>query len=199
MQPKTKLPSAILRKNSPINSENRFQFPKLMKIRGFLNTKPVHIPSPMETQDPFLFAVYHYDKYPVGDHLMQAPGRGNGSDFDSSKPYRYYHGDRIPGFPQHPHRGFETISCIVEGLVDHADSLGAGGRYGNGDVQYMTAGKGIVHNEMFPLVHDDKPNTLKMFQLWLNLPRKKKFVEPGQKMLWAEDIPIIKNDKSKNY
>ena len=191
-----------LRKNTMVQKEALNFFPKiraLMRIKGFLSTKPVSIPSPMETQDPFLFAVYHHDKYPAGDDKMQAPGRGNGSDFDNSKPWRFYHGDRIPGFPQHPHRGFETVSCIMEGLVDHADSLGCGGRYGNGDVQYMTAGKGIVHNEMFPLVNKDKPNPLRMFQIWLNLPAKSKFVEPGQKMLWNQDIPIINHDQGNLY
>jgi len=84
---------------------------------------------------------------------MQAPRVWNGADFDPSAPYRMYHGDRIPGFPQHPHRGFEMITATIEGLIDHTDSKGNGGRYGNGDLQWMTAGLGIVHGEMFPLVN----------------------------------------------
>ena len=74
----------------------------------------------METPDPFLFCVYHLDKYPAGDKNMQAPRKGNGADFDATAPYRMYHGDRIPGFPAHPHRGFETLTCTIQGVIDHA-------------------------------------------------------------------------------
>ena len=70
---------------------------------------------PFKTPDPFLFCVYHKDAYPAGDEKMQAPRTGNGADFDPSAPYRMYHGDRIPGFPQHPHRGFETITATIDG------------------------------------------------------------------------------------
>lgn len=141
---------------------------------------------PMRTSDPFLFAVYHKDMYPAGDEKMQAPRRGDGADFNPSAPYRMYHGERIPGFPQHPHRGFETITYVMEGTVDHTDSLGSAGRYGDGDMQFMTAGAGCVHGEMFPLVHKDKPNTLRLMQLWLNLPARGKMAPPGYKMFWAE-------------
>jgi quercetin 2,3-dioxygenase len=134
---------------------------------------------PMPTLDPFLFCVYHKDHYPPGNHEMEAPRTGNGSDFDASAPYRMYHGETIPGFPQHPHRGFETITATMEGIIDHADSVGNAGRYGMGDVQWMTAGRGCVHSEMFPLLKQSADNPTRFFQIWLNLPAAKKMVDPG--------------------
>ena len=71
----------------------------------------------------------------------------------------------------------------MEGYADHSDSLGSAGRYGMGDLQWMTAGKGVVHGEMFPLIHSDKPNTLRLFQIWLNLPKKDKMAEPTYVMV----------------
>jgi len=128
---------------------------------------------------------------------MQAPRRGNGADFNPTAKYRMYHGDRIPGFPQHPHRGFETITATIEGIIDHTDSLKNAGRYGHGDLQWMTAGKGIVHGEMFPLVHKDKPNPLRFFQIWINLPKKNKMVPADYIMHWAEEIRKLDSEDKK--
>ena len=153
-----------------------------------LDAHAVSVPAPMATRDPFLFCVYHRDEYPAGDAEMRAPRRGNGADFDGTRPYRMYHGDRVPGFPQHPHRGFETITAVMKGTIDHSDSAGNAGRYGDGDLQHMTAGRGIVHGEMFPLKNADAPNTLQLFQIWLNLPSKDKMVEPAFVMHWSEDV-----------
>ncbi|KAI8610092.1 RmlC-like cupin domain-containing protein [Chytriomyces sp. MP71] len=169
--------------------------------------KSLHPATPMPTQDPFLFVAYHRDHYPSGDDQMRAPYRGNGSDFDASKAYRMYHGARIPGFPAHPHRGFEasniklhadgyshsyhiqTITCTIEGIIDHTDSLGGSGRYGDGDLQWMTAGSGIVHSEMIPLLkQNEEGNMTRFLQLWLNLPGKSKMVQPNQLMHWHENI-----------
>lgn len=152
---------------------------------------------PWQTQDPFLFCVYHLDHYPKGNGEMgpdQAllEGRTLGNDFIVKDGWRMYHGSTIPGFPHHPHRGFETITIVNKGFCDHSDSLGAAGRFGEGDVQWMTAGRGVQHSEMFPLLNDEAGNPLELFQIWLNLPKKDKFVDPHFKMLWHEDIPIIK-------
>ena len=102
-----------------------------------------------------------------------------------------YHGATVPGFPVHPHRGFETVTVVRKGVVDHSDSLGGAGRYGHGDVQWMTAGKGVQHAEMFPLLNREKKNPLELFQIWINLPGADKFVEPHYAMLWREHIPVI--------
>ena len=155
--------------------------------------------TPFETPDPFIFCVYHNDNFPAGNEKMEAPRKGNGADFSGKDGYSMYHGDKIPGFPQHPHRGFETITCAMQGIVDHADSLGNAGRYGNGDLQWMTAGKGVCHGEMFPLINQTEPNTLRLYQIWLNLPKKSKMSDPDFKMHWSEDIPKVISEKSDRH
>jgi hypothetical protein len=155
-----------------------------------------------ETRDPFLFCVHHEDQYPKGNGKLgpaaSLAGRHLGQDFIVKDGWRMYHGQTIPGFPGHPHRGFETITVVKKGLVDHADSTGAAGRYGNGDVQWMTAGKGVQHSEMFPLLNEKGDNPAELFQIWLNLPRKSKMVEPHFKMFWNEDIPRYTASDDKN-
>lgn len=155
-----------------------------------LSVKPLGFP--WETKDPFIFCAYHRDEYPKGNEIMgpldSLEGRNIGQDFVLKDGWRMYHGSKIPGFPHHPHRGFETITINKEGIVDHSDSLGASGRFGKGDVQWMTAGKGIQHSEMFPLINKDHNNPLEIFQIWLNLPKVSKFVEPHFKMLWKEQV-----------
>ena len=160
---------------------------------------PVRSNRPMgfmrQTMDPFLFCVHHLDLYPEGNETMgpDAPlvGRHIGSDFDEANDWKMYHGSNVPGFPAHPHRGFETITVVLDGLVDHFDSGGSTGRYGFGDVQWMTAGSGLMHSEMFPLVNRDGPNRLDLFQIWLNLPAENKMAEPGYEMLWADQVPHV--------
>ena len=146
-----------------------------------------------ETLDPFLFCVHHEDFYPKGNDNMgpqaSLSGRQLGQDFNIKDGWRMYHGKEIPGFPGHPHRGFETLTVVRKGMVDHADSAGGAGRYGNGDLQWMTAGKGLMHSEMFPLINKDAENPLELFQIWLNLPKKSKMKEGDYKMFWHEDIP----------
>ena len=148
---------------------------------------------PWETADPFLFCVHHDDAYPKGNGRFgpdaALAGRAIGQDFGGKDGWSMYHGQTVPGFPSHPHRGFETVTIVRQGLTDHSDSLGAAARFGGGDVQWLTAGKGIVHSEMFPLLETDKPNPLELFQIWLNLPARSKMADPHFTMLWAEDIP----------
>ena len=148
---------------------------------------------PWVTADPFLFCVHHDDKYPAGNDRMgpaaSLAGRELGMDFAGKDGWRMYHGEEVPGFPGHPHRGFETVTIVRRGLIDHSDSLGAAARFGGGDVQWLTAGKGIVHSEMFPLLDKSGPNPLELFQIWLNLPAKNKLVEPHFSMLWNHEIP----------
>ena len=145
------------------------------------------------TLDPFLFCAHHVDRYPAGDAQM-APvaslqGRDIGSDFSGKDGWSMYHGEAAPGFPQHPHRGFETVTLARHGYIDHSDSMGATARFGQGDVQWMTAGKGVVHAEMFPLVNTDAENPTELFQIWLNLPAHDKMVDPYFTMLWSGQIP----------
>ncbi|MEZ4944771.1 MAG: pirin family protein [Cyclobacteriaceae bacterium] len=158
---------------------------------SIISIKPLGFP--WETSDPFLFCVHHADFYPNGNDQMgpdaSLAGRNIGNDFTVKDGWRMYHGSKVPGFPAHPHRGFETVTIVTKGLVDHSDSLGAAGRFGNGDVQWMTAGKGVQHSEMFPLLNKEQPNPLELFQIWLNLPKRNKLVEPHFAMLWNESIP----------
>jgi redox-sensitive bicupin YhaK (pirin superfamily) len=148
---------------------------------------------PWKTPDPFLFCVHHDDAYPRGDKRM-APvaslaDREIGGDFSRKDGFSMYHGTVVPGFPAHPHCGFETVTVVRRGLVDHSDSLGAAARYGRGDVQWLTTGRGVVHAEMFPLVERDRDNPLELFQIWLNLPRATKRAAPYFTMHWADAIP----------
>ena len=156
-----------------------------------LNVLPLGFP--WQTVDPFLFCVHHLDLYPAGNEMMgpaaSLAGRNIGMDFEGKDGWRMYHGDVVPGFPRHPHRGFETVTLARHGFIDHSDSLGATARFGQGDAQWMTAGRGIVHCEMFPLRERHAGNRAELFQIWLNLPRASKLVDPHFTMLWGRDIP----------
>ncbi len=150
---------------------------------------------PWPTIDPFLFCVHHNDNYPAGKNDLtpsdSLTGRSIGNDFANVNGWNMYHGDSVPGFPKHPHRGFETVTYVRQGYCDHSDSLGAQARFGRGDVQWMTAGRGIQHCEMFPLLNSDEPNPLELFQIWVNLPSVDKMVDPYFTMLWNENIPKV--------
>jgi redox-sensitive bicupin YhaK (pirin superfamily) len=156
-----------------------------------LSVRPLGFP--WETADPFLFCVYHDDSYPRGNAQMgpdaSLAGRSIGQDFSRRDGWSMYHGQTVPGFPAHPHRGFETVTILRKGFIDHSDSLGAIARFGSGDVQWLTAGRGIVHSEMFPLLDREQENPLELFQIWLNSPSKSKMAEPHFTMLWNEHMP----------
>jgi len=150
---------------------------------------------PWQGFDPFLFTVHHVDHYPAGNDRLgpvtPLDGRNLGSDFSYRDGWSMYHGASVPGFPQHPHRGFETVTVVRRGYVDHSDSLGATARYGEGDVQWLTTGSGVMHSEMFPLLDPDGANPLELFQIWLNLAPESKMVDAYFGMLWSENIPKV--------
>jgi redox-sensitive bicupin YhaK (pirin superfamily) len=162
-----------------------------MTTDAIIAIKPLGFP--WETMDPFLFCAYHDDAYPRANAAMgpdtSLTGRDIGQDFSRRDGWSMYHGSTVPGFPSHPHRGFETVTIVRKGLIDHSDSLGAAARFGRGDVQWLTAGKGVVHAEMFPLLDTKAANPLELFQIWLNLPASSKMAPPHFTMFWADAIP----------
>ena len=166
--------------------------PSIWSMPTILNQVPLQMP--WVTLDPFLFCVHHLDTYPQGDGKLEYPaplsGRNVGSDFSGKDGWSMYHGSTV-GFPSHPHRGFETITIGRQGYIDHSDSLGAKARFGKGDVQWMTAGKGVVHSEMFPLINTAEQNPTELFQIWLNLPAQDKMVDPYFTMFWEDTIQIV--------
>jgi len=103
-------------------------------------------------------------------------------DFRAPRPEDY-----LAGFPTHPHRGIETVTYMIEGFVEHADSMGNSGKVNAGGVQWMTAGSGIVHSEM-PQPHNGKMGG---FQLWVNLPRSHKMMTPRYQEITREQIPAV--------
>jgi redox-sensitive bicupin YhaK (pirin superfamily) len=131
----------------------------------------------------------------AGVKLRRAFGFGNTSDFDPFLLLDDFRNenpdDYLAGFPWHPHRGIETITYVLAGSVEHRDSLGNRGAMGAGDVQWMTAGRGILHQEM---PHGDSAGRMHGFQLWANLPSSLKMTEPRYQDIQAKDIPEITDD-----
>lgn len=154
---------------------------------------------PWAGTDPFLFCAHHLDHYPAANNAQGVDeevlrGRPLGNDFSRQDGFSMYYGTSVPGFPAHPHRGFETVTIVPAGLVDHADSLGATARYGDGDVQWLTAGRGVMHSEMFPLRNPKGENLLDLYQIWLNLPARSKMSDPAFVMLWDGKIPRYRTE-----
>ena len=107
--------------------------------------------------------------------------------FDTEDPTEY-----ISGFPDHPHRGIETVTYMLEGRVRHADSMGNSGVIGPGDAQWMTAGRGIIHSEM----PEQEQGLLRGFQLWVNLPASEKLCEPRYQEVPADGIPVLERESA---
>jgi len=131
----------------------------------------------------------------AGVHLRRAFGFGDTKEFDPFLLLDDFRNDNpdeyAAGFPWHPHRGIETITYVLAGEVDHGDSLGNRGVLGAGDVQWMTAGSGIMHQEM---PRGDAQGRMHGFQLWANLPRALKMTRPRYQDIKAKDIPEITDD-----
>ena len=131
----------------------------------------------------------------AGVRLRRAFGFGNTSDLDPFLLLDDFRNenpnDYLAGFPWHPHRGIETITYVLAGTVEHGDSLGNRGTLGNGDVQWMTAGSGILHQEM---PKGDRQGRMHGFQLWANLPSSLKMTTPRYQDVPARDIPEVVDD-----
>ncbi len=131
----------------------------------------------------------------AGVHLRRAFGFGNTSEFDPFLLLDDFRNERPEdyeaGFPWHPHRGIETITYVLAGNVDHGDSLGNEGTIGAGDVQWMTAGSGIIHQEM---PHGDEQGRMHGFQLWANLPSSLKMTPPRYQEVQSKDVPEVTDD-----
>jgi hypothetical protein len=131
----------------------------------------------------------------AGVHLRRAFGFGNTSDFDPFLLLDDFRNDvpadYLAGFPWHPHRGIETVTYVLAGTVEHGDSMGNQGTIGSGDVQWMTAGSGIIHQEM---PKGDLVGRMHGFQLWANLPSSQKMTAPRYQEVKSMDIPEITDD-----
>jgi hypothetical protein len=131
----------------------------------------------------------------AGVHLRRAFGFGKTSEFDPFLLLDDFRNDvpedYLAGFPWHPHRGIETITYVLAGTVEHGDSMGNSGAIAAGDVQWMTAGSGIIHQEM---PKGDQDGRMHGFQLWANLPASLKMTAPRYQEVKSPDIPLIKDD-----
>jgi hypothetical protein len=131
----------------------------------------------------------------AGVHLRRAFGFGATSDFDPFLLLDDFRNERpedyLAGFPWHPHRGIETITYVLAGTVEHGDSMGNRGAITAGDVQWMTAGSGIIHQEM---PKGDEAGRMHGFQLWANLPASLKMAPPRYQQVNAADIPVVTED-----
>jgi quercetin 2,3-dioxygenase len=192
-------------------------FKKTQKLMRKLFLEPPFALKPHEswkTFGMFLYCHHHNEIFPPAykDTLQPDPkyreGRLMGRDFSGKDNFSYYMGTARAGFTQHAHRGLSTLSIVMERpnstFIDHFDNQGGCARVGPGDCQYMCAGSGdethplgkgkagIVHSEMFPLVHKNTNNYMSMLQLWIKHDCSRRFMNPTYKMMWRESIPVAK-------
>ena len=152
-----------------------------------------------DTEDPFIFASHHEDDYPHGNRQQAPPleeirGRDLGRDYEMRFGYRMYHGKVVPGFPMHAHWGYETVTLAEKGFVDHHDTEGVQGRFGFGDVQWVSASSRYEHNEMYPLTEQEGRNPNDITQIFVNLPLELKNRENTVTTVWREEIPVVEGD-----
>jgi len=146
--------------------------------------------------DPFTFVSHHHDQYPHGNAQMAPPlelirGRNLGRDYQERFGFRMYHGRVVPGFPMHAHWGYETLTIAEKGFVDHFDTEGNNGRYGNGDVQWTLASSRYEHCEMYPLIDQENENPVHITQIMINIPLKDKNQPNYVNNIWSEQIPVF--------
>lgn len=151
--------------------------------------------------DPFTFVSHHHDNYPKGNSQLAPPlntisGRNLGRDYQERMGFRMYHGRVVPGFPMHAHWGYETLTIAEKGFVDHFDTEGNHGRFGNGDMQWTLASSRYEHCEMYPLLDQENENPVHITQIVINLPLERKNKDIHVNNTWSEDIPIIKTEGS---
>ena len=152
-----------------------------------------------DTEDPFTFVSHHEDDYPEGNAqqappLQQIAGRNLGRDYRKIMGFRMYNGKVVPGFPMHAHWGYETVTLPQIGYVDHFDNLGIKGRFGFGDVQWVSAPGFYEHCEMYPLVRKDARNPNDITQIMINIPLEEKDGECSVSTVWRDDVPVVESD-----
>jgi redox-sensitive bicupin YhaK (pirin superfamily) len=144
-------------------------------IRKIISSKPT-----VEGAGVHLKRAFGYNEVPLFDPFLMM------DDFRSDNPDHY-----LAGFPWHPHRGIETITYVLQGDVEHGDSMGNKGVISSGDTQWMTAGSGIIHQEMPRGTYEGK---MEGFQLWANLPRSHKMMDPRYRDIKSDQVPVVKLD-----
>ena len=152
-----------------------------------------------DTEDPFIFASHHEDDYPHGNRQQAPPlneisGRNLGRDYTQRLGFRMYHGKVVPGFPMHAHWGYETVTLAEKGYVDHFDTEGIQGRFGFGDVQWVSASSKYEHCEMYPLVNQEDRNPNDITQIMVNLPLEMKNQPNSVNTVWSGDVPVVSGD-----
>lgn len=152
-----------------------------------------------DTEDPFTFVSHHEDDYPQGNNqqappLDQIAGRNLGRDYKKIMGFRMYNGKVVPGFPMHAHWGYETVTLPQIGYVDHFDCLGIKGRFGFGDVQWVSAPGFYEHCEMYPLSKKDSRNPNDITQVMINMPLEEKGKESSVNTVWRDNVPVVESE-----